>query len=563
MKKVIIIGGVAAGLKTASRLRRLDAEADITVIEKGQLISYGACGLPYFIGKKIEDITALMKTPAGALRDEHFFKNAKGFNVLTGVEAIKIDRTNKKVHAVKIATNEQLIFDYDKLVLATGASPVKPAIKGIQLKNVFTLWHPDDAAAIRHQLKNNEIKNAVIVGAGLVGMEMAEAFSNWNINVTVIEMQEQIFPAFLDKEIAASVAKYIVQQGIQLKLGHKVLEFAEKEGAVSEVITDKGTLPADIVVVAIGVKPNVELAKKAQLVIGSTGAIAVNERLETSDPDIYAGGDCAENINMITGKKVFAPMGSTANKHGRIIAENIAGLDSEFKGVLNTVIVKVKGMNVSKTGLTEREALEFGYDYITALSTGNDKPHYMPGSKPVTIKLIVDIPTKKILGAQVYGEGAVDKRADVIAAVITLGGTVDDLFDIDLAYAPPYSSPIDNVAVAANVVMNKLAGLMKGMSSLEAVNKLDNENVVFLDVRSPAECSELQISGCPTLINVPLGQLRQKLDKLPKEKEIITYCKISLRGYEAQRILDAAGFREVKVMEGGIVNWPLQCDKKL
>ncbi|WP_425060250.1 NADH peroxidase [Sporomusa carbonis] len=560
MKKVLVIGGVAAGLKSAAKVRREDPEAQITVLEKGSLISYGACGMPYYVGGLIADVNEFMKTPAGAMRNPSFFKNVKDIDVRTRMLATAINRSGKTVTVKNLETGEEAELPYDKLVIATGATPVKPPLPGIELGGIHQFWHPDDAAMVRTRIDSGEIKTAVIIGAGLVGMEMAEAFKTRGVDVTVVEMKDQVFPAFLDVEIAGAVAKYATENGIKLLTGEKVERF-NGNGVVKEVVTDKRSIPADIVILAIGVKPNVELAKAAGLAIGPTGAIAVNEFMETSDPDIYAGGDCVENTNIVSGKKVFAPMGSTANKHGRIIGENISGKRIKFRGVLNTVVVKVLNLNVGKTGLTEREAKELGYEYVTALVAGPDKPHYMPGSKPISIKLVVDAASRKLLGAQAFGEGEVAKRIDVMAAVLTLGGTIDDLFDIDLGYAPPYSSPIDNVAVAANAVMNKLTGKFKGISALTAKEKMDQGTAVFLDVRSPEEYNQIRIANCRGVKNIPLGQLRNRLGELGKDEEIIAFCKISLRGYEAACTLEGAGFENVKVMEGGIVAWPFACEK--
>lgn len=559
MKKIVIIGGVAAGLKAASKARRSDPEAQITVVEKGRLISYGACGMPYYVAGDVGDIQQLMMTPAGALRDPGFFKNVKNVTVLAETLATSIDRQAKQVMVKNTATGEESALEYDKLVIATGATPVKPPLEGIDLKNVYQLWHPDDAKAVRQGLERGRFQNAVIIGAGLVGMEMAEALKVWDVDVTVVEMKEQIFPAFLDEEIAGAVAKYLAGNGVALLNGEKVLRFAGDE-AVREVVTDKRAIPADLVILAIGVRPNVELARSAGLAIGETGAIAVNEYLETNDPDIYAGGDCVENTNIITGRKVFAPMGSTANKHGRVIGANLCGERDKFRGVLGSVAVKVMDMNVGKTGLTEREAKALGYEYVTAMVGGHDRPHYMPGAKLITVKLLVDAASRKLLGAQAFGEGEVSKRIDVVAAVITMGGTVDDLFDIDLSYAPPFAPPIDNVATAANAVMNKLAGKLKGLTPLEAREKLAGK-AVFLDVRSPEECKQMRLGGCGNIKYIPLGQLRARLSELGREEEIVAFCKISLRGYEAALILEGEGFDKVKVLEGGLNAWPFECEK--
>lgn len=560
MKKIVVIGGVAAGLKAASKARRCDPQAQITVIEKGSLISYGACGMPYYVSGAVNTIEDLMKTPVGAMRDPAFFKSVKDIDIQTQTLATAIDRKNKTVTVKRLVSGEVDSIPYDKLVIASGAFAIKPELPGINLPNIYQLWHPDDAKAIRHGLESNQFKSAVIIGAGLVGMEMAEALQKWNLPVTVIEMKSQPFPAFLDADIAGIVAKYTKESGITLLIEEKVQRFTG-QSAVESVETDKRSIPADLVILAMGARPNVELAKEAGLAIGAAGGISVNEELQTSEPDIFAGGDCVENLHILSGRKVFAPMGSTANKHGRIIGENLCGAHTKFKGILNTVVVKLHDLNVGKTGLTEREAKELGYEYITATVAGHDKPHYMPGAKVITVKLIVDASSRKLLGMQAVGEGEVAKRVDIVATVLTLGGTVDDLFDIDLSYAPPYSSPIDNVAVAANAVMNKLAGKFKGISTLAAKEKMDIGQAIFLDVRSPGECSQIRLADCKNIKYIPLGQLRKRLDELSKGDEIIAFCKISLRGYEAEGILEGAGFSNVSVMEGGVIAWPYACDK--
>jgi len=560
MQKIIIIGAVAAGLKAASKARRGNPNAQITVVEKGELISYGACGMPYYVAGDVDNVTDLMKTPAGAMRNLDFFKKVKDVTVMVNTLATGIDRKGKIVTVKNLKTGEESMLNYDKLVIATGAFPVKPPLPGIELANIRQLWHPDDAKAVRQGLEKQQFENAVIIGAGLVGMEMAEALAEWKLNITVIEMKDQIFPAFLDSEIAGITAKYAREKGITILTGEKVTGFLG-DAKVTTVETDQRSIAADLVILAIGARPNVELARAAGLNIGVTGAIAVNEYLQTNDPDIYAGGDCVENVNILTGEKVFAPMGSTANKHGRIIGENLCGGTGKFRGVLNTVAVKVLNLNVGKTGLTEADAKRLGYDYITTMTAGHDKPHYMPDAKLMSVKLIVDVKTRKVLGMQAVGEGDVSKRVDVVATTLLFGGTIDDLFDIDLSYAPPYNSPIDNVAVAANAVMNKLTGKFKGITSLEAKEMMENGKTIFLDVRSPEECKQIRLAKCHTMQFIPLGQLRSRVNELNKDDEVVTFCKISLRGYEAEGILEGAGFKNVKVLEGGIASWPYECEK--
>lgn len=560
MRKIVVIGAVAAGLKSAAKARREDPHAQITVVERGTLISYGACGMPYYVAGDVDDVQSLMKTPAGALRNQAFFKNVKDVDVLTQTAAISIDRQAKTVRIKKLATGEESDLPYDQLVLATGASPLRPPLPGVSLDGIFTLWHPDDAVAIRKGLERGRYKQAVIVGAGLVGMEMAEALKQWDVDVTVVEMQQQVFPAFLDAEMAGMVRKYCEEKGIRILTGEKVVSF-EGETGITAVKTERQELPADLVVLALGARPNAELAREAGLDIGATGGIVVDEQLRTSDPHIFAGGDCVETVNLVSGRKVFAPMGSTANKQGRVIGENLCGGSARFKGVLNTVVVRVLDLNVGKTGITEREARESGREYVSVVVAGHDRPHYMPDAKLISIKLIADAATSKVLGMQGVGEGEIAKRVDVVASVLTFGGTIQDLFDIDLAYAPPYNSPIDNVAVAAHAAMNKLAGKFKGISPLTAKPLMQDENVVFLDVRSPEECKQIRLADCRNIKYIPLGQLRSRLGELDKDADIVAFCKISLRGYEAEGILEGEGFERVRVMEGGIFAYPFRCEK--
>jgi len=324
------------------------------------------------------------------------------------------------------------------------------------------------------------------------------------------------------------------------------------------VITDKNELDADLVLMSIGVRPAVDLAKKAGIKIGETGAIEVNQYFQTSDPDIYAGGDCVENIHRLTGSKIFAPMGSTANKHGRSIADHITGLAVPFPGVLGTGICKAFEYNVGCTGLSEKDARVQGYDVETVITPAPDKPHFYPGNAPIIIKLVADKKTEKILGVQILGPGDVAKRIDIVVSAMSFGATAEQLSNLDLAYAPPFSSAMDNIITAAHVMMNKFIGLARAVSALQVKEKLDNnEDFLFLDVRSPGEYKEVRIEH-PNVKLVPLGMLRGELDNLPRDKEIIAFCKISLRGYEAQRILDANDFKDVKFMDGGVIAWPFE-----
>ncbi len=558
-RNIVVIGGVAAGLKSAAKVRRGDPHARITVVERGEIVSYGACGMPYVVAGDILSIDQLMMTPAGSMRNAGFFKATKNLDVLTRTEALRIDRTLKTVRIRTLTTGEESDLPYDKLVIATGSTPVRIPFPGVDLGNIFPMWHPYDARDIRSLLEAGQVKNAVIIGAGLVGIEMAEAFHRWGVHVSIVEMQDHVFPAFLDAEAALAIEKYASEKGIEIRTQEKVQRF-EGEGVVKSVVTDKGILLADVVVMAVGVKPTSKLAQEAGLLLGVSGTISVNEFMQTSDPDIYAGGDCAENTHLVTGKKAFVALGSIANKHGRVIGENICGAHVKFRGILGTVVVRLLDLNIGKTGLTEREAKEAGYELVTTMTTGHDRAHYMPGSKMITIKLIADARTRKVLGIQAFGEGEVAKRIDVAAAVLTFGGTIDDVFDIDLSYAPPFNNAIDNAAVAANTLMNKIAGKFKGISPIEAKDKLASPQTVFLDVRTPEECKAVRLAPCRNVTYIPLGQLRSRMAELGKEDEIVAFCKISLRGYEAECILEGEGFTDVKVLEGGVAAWPFECE---
>jgi rhodanese-related sulfurtransferase len=370
-------------------------------------------------------------------------------------------------------------------------------------------------------------------------------------------MMPNILPGLLDEEVAAYLERYVRSQGVDILTGIRVKQIVGNDhGDVVKVITSEAEIPSDIVLIAVGVRSNSKLAQEIGLKIGKTGGIVVNEYLQTSDPDIYAGGDCVENIHLMTGENVYVPLGSTANKHGRVIANNIMGYQEKFDGILGTAVVKVFNYNVAKTGLTERQAREAGYDVVTALSAAPDSAHYYPTHKPLLLKLIADRKTKKILGLQAAGLGETVKRLDVVSTAMTFGATVDDLPALDLGYAPPYSTAVDIAAHVANILRNKIDGIAKALTPMEVKAKIGRgDDFIWLDVRSPAEHREKRIED-PRVKLIPLGMLRQRFHELPRDKEIITFCKISLRGYEAQTILDGEGYKDVKFMDGGIDAWP-------
>lgn len=554
--RIVIIGGVATGPKAASRARRRDPNAEITIIEKGNLLSYAGCGMPYFIVGDVKNCDELMCTPAGVVRNSTFFQNVKDIKAYTKTLAQAIDREKKEVKVIDLLSNESRTIPYDKLVIATGSTHFRPPIEGSELNRIYTLGHPDEAIAIQQCANLEDVKSVAVFGGGLIGMEVTEAFVRLGLEVTVVEMIDRLLPKLLDAEISAYLAKYLRSQGIKLRLSEKAIKLeGDENNNVRKVITDKSEISADMIVTAIGVRPNVELAKNAGLKIGETGAIWVDEYLRTSDPDIYAGGDCVENTHLVTGKKVYVPLGSTANKHGRIIGDNVTGGSEKFNGVLGTTIFKILDYTVGCTGLTERCARELGYNVVTCIAPGSDVAHYYPESALILIKLVVNKDNGKILGAQMIGPGDIDKRLDVVATTMTYGGTVRELANTDLGYAPPYSSAIDMVAHAANIIRNKIDGIAKSITPMEVKAKMDaGEDFILLDVRTPAELIKNKIDD-PRVKYIPLGALRSRANELPKDKEIIAFCAISLRGYEAQTILDGLGFTNVKFMDGGLAAW--------
>lgn len=557
--RVVVIGGVACGPKAAARIKRLRPDAEVTVIEKNQLLSYSGCGLPYYISGEIKNHNELMATPVGIIRDSHFFKAVKDINILNQTLAESVDRAAKKVKAVNTITGQVTEIPYDKLVLAVGSTPFVPDIKGTDLKGVYTLSTVEDARAIKDRQEELKGKKAVIVGGGLIGLEVTEAFRIQGMDVTIIERESSVLPAHSDPEMAFHVHSELKANGVKLLLGSTVTEIkGDDEGNTVSVMTSTGEIPADIVLVSVGVRPNSAMAKNMGLEIGGTGAIKVDESLRTSDPDIYAGGDCSEVWSRQTGKPVYAPMGSTANKQGRIIADNICGIPTKFRGVLGTVIIKVFGLSFACTGITEKQALEEGLDIVTVLNPSPDKPHFMESAKLLIIKMIVDRNTGRIIGSQIAGPGEVDKRMDVTVSVMSQDANVYDLGQYDLAYAPPFSPAMDNIIVAANIAENKIAGIAKAYTPAEVMEKIKkDEDFIFLDVRTPDEFSQIRIPD-KRVKHIPLGKVRQAALDLPKDKEIITFCKISLRGYEAQKMLEGMGFKDVSFLDGGVVCWPYE-----
>lgn len=554
--KIVVIGANAAGAKAAAKAKRINPQARITVIDRGNYISYGACGIPYYVADSVGEIKELMSTAAGVVRDADFFRKVKGVEVFTGTEAVGIDRQAQTVSLYEKASGRAYKLPYDRLILATGSSAAIPPLENMGCPNILTLKTIEDAELVKEKAVAG--RAVCVVGGGLIGLETAEALKIRGMRVTVVEMCNQLLPGLLDPEMAMLLEKHLREQGVEVLTSCKVVGF-DGTRRVEKAITTRGEVAADLVILAPGVVPNVTLAEQCGLKLGVTGAMAVDSHQRTSDPNIYACGDCCETTHLVTGNKVYVPLGSIANKQGRVAGMNAAGGDATFAGILGTSILRVLDFNAGKTGLLEAEARESGYDVVTVLSPAPDRAHFFPGAKPIALKLVADRSSGRILGVQAVGTGVVDKRIDTAVAAITFGATAEQLAQLDLAYAPPYAAAMDNLIVAADILKNKLAGHAEGITPMEVRKMQENgEDFILLDVRSPAEHKEMRIKGARL---IPLGVLREKLESLPRDKKIITYCKLSLRGYEAQKILQAAGFKGIKFMDGGVLSWPYELER--
>jgi NADPH-dependent 2,4-dienoyl-CoA reductase/sulfur reductase-like enzyme/rhodanese-related sulfurtransferase len=553
--KVLIIGGVATGPKTAARLRRLEPNAEITVIERQDLISYSGCGLPYYIEDVIKDYEQLLG--GNTIRDADYFKKQKGFTVLDQTEALRINRDEKTVTVKDLRRDKNYDLPYDKLVLATGASPFVPRMEGTELNGVYRLYNPHQARAIKNSIDLG-CNRVAVVGGGLIGMETCGAFIARGCDTTIIEMMPTLVPNLLDEELALLLENYLKSHGVVIVKGSPAAKIVDdgKGNAAGVETADGRIVDAEMVILAIGVKPNTELALNAGLKIGPTRAISVNDYMQTSDPDIFAGGDCVECTHILTGEKVYAPLGSTANKHGRVIGDNIAGLDTKFPGILGTAVFKVLEWNCGTTGLTEKKARSLGYDIVTTLTPRHDYSNYIPGAHYTIIKLIADRESCKVLGCQVVGEGDGIKRIDVVATALMFNSDVKNIADLDLGYAPPYSTAIDAIAHSANVIRNKTQEIAHGVSPLELKAKLDNkEDFILLDIRAKEEYKNGSFKD-PRVKNIPVDELRDRYNELPKEKEIITFCVVGVRAYIAERVLRGLGFDNVKFLDGCLTAFP-------
>ena len=548
--KYLIVGGVAGGATTAARLRRLDEDAQIIIFEKGSYISYANCGLPYYIGGVIPERNSLfLQTPTS-------FGNRFDADVRVNTEVTSIDREAKKVTCMNISMGKTYEESYDKLVLALGTTAVRPPIPGIDGPNIFTLRDVPDTDAIRTCLDAlPKPARIVVVGAGFIGLEMSENFRHAGCEVTIVEMASQILPP-VDWEIAAEVQAEVKRNGVQLMLNDSVTAFRHEGGCTHVQLRSGGELEADMVLVSVGVRPNVNLAKEAGLEIGALGGITVNEHMQTNDPNIYAVGDAVETVSPLTGRRQLCFLAGPANKQARTCANNIVtGNTQSYCGAVGTAIAKVFDLSVGRTGLSEKQLRELDIPYRVSVTHTGDHAGYYPGSRPVSIKLMFAPYTGQLLGAAVCGASGVDKRLDVLAATIAHGGTAYDLTDFDHAYAPPFSAPKDPVTVAGLVAENILTDKVQMLQWHELKEMLanrQNDDFLLVDVRSLLENRAGTIEGAE---NYPLDELREYAEDMDPDQKVVIFCAIGLRGYIACRILMQMGFKEVYNLAGGYKTW--------
>lgn len=542
-KKVLIVGGVAGGASAAARMRRLDETAQIILFERGEYISYANCGLPYFVGGVIADRDALLLQTPEDMRGRY------RIDVRVQHEVKAIHRDTQTVDVLDIQRGTVYSESYDALVLAPGSSPLLPPIPGRESDRVLSLWTVPDTDRIRAVIKEKNVKSAVVVGGGFIGLEMAENLRHLRLKVSVVEMLNQVMAPF-DYEMAQLMHQQLTAHGVDLTLDDGVDSFTDTGSGVIVRLKSGKEIATDLVILSIGVRPNGELAKAAGLNMNARGGIITDDHMRTSDPAIYAVGDAVEVTDFVTGQPTMIPLAGPANKQGRIAADNIAGGDVTYKGTQGAAIVKLFDLTAASLGTNEKALTKGGrtkgtdYDVVTLAQ--NSHAIYYPGASPLTIKLIFSLPDARILGAQIVGWGGVDKRIDTLSVAMRLGATAVDLKDLEMAYAPPYSSAKDPVNMLGFMAENVLTGKVR-FAAWDALDTPD-DNRILLDVREGEECAAYAI---PDSLNIPLGQLRANMHTLDRSKEIIVLCAIGVRAYNASRLLMNEGFQDVKLYPGG------------
>jgi NADPH-dependent 2,4-dienoyl-CoA reductase/sulfur reductase-like enzyme/rhodanese-related sulfurtransferase len=559
-KKIVIIGGVAAGPKAACRLKRLQPEWDITVIDQDSLISYGGCGIPYYVCGDVSDEKELRSTSFHMVRDEQFFATAKGVTVKTRTQALSIDRQEKTVHVRNLDSGEERRIPYDKLLLATGARPVDLPIPGVDLDGVFSIANLHRAIEIKERIARGRVSRAVVVGGGAIGIEMAEAFTDlWGVETTLVEYMDQLLPKIVDHEFAAMLKTHLVEKDVQVFTGESATGIiGDADGRVTAVKTGSREIPADIVIMAVGVRPRSDLAGDAGLLVTPWGGIKVNHRLQTSDPDIYAAGDCIATTHLVTGRDAFAPFGSLANREGRIAADNMAGGASDFPGVVGSYIMKAFDRCIGATGISYETALAEGFDADYSLTAPADRAHFFPGEAIAVFQMVFDRSTRRILGLQGFGmmNDSILARIDTAASLIAKGAKIEDFMTVEMAYSPPFSAAIDSINAAAYVADNICAGLLRKVSMDRFFAWIDDPgrepDWMALDIRHPQEAEPYADKfGPEQWLAIPYNEIRDRHGEVPNNRTMIILCDAGTRSFEVQVLLDHVGKKNTLVLAGG------------
>ncbi len=559
-KKIVIIGGVAAGPKAACHLKRLRPDWDVTVVDQDTLISYGGCGIPYYVCGDVSDEAELRSTSFHMVRDAKFFEKAKGVRVLTGTRALAIDRKARTVQVEDLESGEKKDLPWDRLMLATGASPFVLPIPGTELDGVFTIANLHKAIEIKKRIAQGKVGKAVVIGGGAIGIEMAEALTDlWGVETALVEFMPQLLPRIVDWQMAAMLKNHLQEKDVAVYTGEGASEIVgDDQGRVVAVKTPQRTLEADLVIMAAGVRPRSDLARDAGLLVAPWGGIVVNRRLQTSDPDIYAAGDCIATVNLVTGKETYAPLGSLANREGRIVADNMAGIATTFDGVVGLFIMKAFERCIAATGISYETAVAEGFDADYALTAPSDRAHFFPGEAIVVYLLVFDRRTRRVLGLQGFGvmNDSISARIDAAAVMIAKGATIEDFMVAEMAYAPPFSAAIDSINAAAYVADNLCAGRLRKMEMdrfLAWMEDFDTEpGWMALDIRHPMEAGPfVDKFGADRWLAIPYNEVRDRYREIPDDKTMIILCDAGTRSYEVQVFLDHIGKKNTMVLSGG------------
>jgi len=554
---IVIIGAVALGPKAACRFKRLEPESKVTMIDQVRMISYGGCGIPYFLSGDVSDPAQLQATSFNMLRDEQFFEKAKYVRVLTEVKALSIDRENRSVLVRDLETQQEEEISYDKLVIATGSIPNRLSVSGVELPGVFTVSNMKDAIDIREQIAGGNVEKAVVIGAGAIGLEVAEALADlWGIETSVMEIRDQILPGIVSPIMAGMAQHHMEENGISFHLSERVQEIMGRD-RVSGVVTNRRTIDADLVIMAAGVRPNSQLAAAAGLEISPRGGIVVNEKMQTSDPLIYAGGDSVEVQNLVTGRPAYYPLGSMANRQGRVIGTNLAGGDARFEGAVGSFIIKLFDISVASAGLCLASAEQEGFQAVSGFMAQLDHAHFYPEKDIMYLEMVVEKESGRVLGIQGLGnrgEGMM-ARVSAVATTMKYRPTVVDISNMEVPYSPPFSSAMDVLNALGNTMENILAQKNRVMDADQFAewweNRMDGKTF-FLDCRGWGNAEPFVKKFPDHWKSIPQDELKDRINEVPKDKRIVLICNTGVRSYEAQVLLDHVGIRDTYNLQGGM-----------